>query len=64
MAYSFKNSKGTTYFLHANTRQLKNGAEQKLYFFSKEVKAGALDSVPSGYQVVESKNGLPVLKKK
>ncbi len=64
MAFSYKNSKGTTYFLHASTRQLKSGAEQKLYFFSKEVKTGALDAVPNGYQVVESKTGLPVLKKR
>jgi hypothetical protein len=43
---------------------LKSGKEQTLYFFAKKVKdEGALDAVPAGYQVVESKNGLPVLKK-
>ena len=64
MAYSFTNSKGSTYYLHSTTRTLKSGKQQTLYFFSKEIKdQGALDAVPAGYQVVESKNGLPVLKK-
>jgi hypothetical protein len=64
MAYSFKNSKGMTYYLHASTRTLKSGKQGHLYFFSKTVKAGALDAVPTGYTVVESKTGLPVLKRK
>jgi hypothetical protein len=34
-----------------------------MFFFSKEVKEGALDAVPAGYNVVEMKTGLPVLKK-
>jgi hypothetical protein len=64
MAFSFKNSKGTTYYLHSTTRTLKNGKEQHLYFFSKTPKAGTLDKVPDGYVVGESKSGLPFLKKK
>jgi hypothetical protein len=64
MAFSFKNSKGQTYYLHATTRDLKDGKQQKLYFFSKTVKDGALDRVPDGYTVAESKTGLPVLKRK
>lgn len=64
MAFSFKNSKGQTYFLHATTRVLKSGKKQHLYYFSKVQKAGALDLVPQGYMVTESKTGLPVLKKK
>ena len=63
MAFAYTNSRGNTYFLHATTRTLKSGKEQKLYFFAKTVKDGALDAVPAGYQVVESKNGLPVLKR-
>ena len=64
MAYSYTNSKGVTYFLHSTTRTLKSGKQQTLYFFAKEVKAeGALNAVPHGYVVSESKNGLPVLKK-
>ena len=63
MAYSVKNSKGTTYYLHQRETTLKNGRNQTIYFFAKEPKDGALDAVPSGYQVSETKNGLPVLKK-
>lgn len=64
MAFKFTNSKGTTYILHANTRTLKSGGTQTLYFFSKTEKAGALDAVPAGYMVSETSTGLPVLKKK
>ena len=64
MAFSFKNSKGQTYFLHATTRVLKSGKKQHLYYFAKTQKAGSLDLVPAGYVVAESKTGLPVLKKK
>ena len=64
MAFSFKNSKGTTYYLHSTTRALKDGKEQHLYFFSKTPKAGILDKVPDGYVVGESKSGLPFLKRK
>ena len=64
MAYTYKNSRGTTYVLHSRETTLKNGLRRTLYYFGKEKKAGAMDSVPAGYQVVETKNGLPVLKKK
>lgn len=63
MAYSHTNSKGITYYLHSKNTVLKNGREQTLYFFAKTVKEGALNAVPSGYVVSETKNGLPVLKK-
>lgn len=63
MAFSHTNSKGRTYFLHERETTLKNGGKQTIYFFAKEVKAGAIDAVPAGYQVTESRNGLPVLKK-
>lgn len=63
MAFSFTNSKNRTYFLHKRETTLKNGRSQTIYFFAKEVKDGALDEVPEGYVVSESKNGLPVLKK-
>lgn len=64
MAYSFTNSKGNSYILHGRQTTLKNGSKQTIYFFAKEAKEGALDAVPDGYMVSESKNGLPVLKKK
>ena len=63
MAYSYTNSKGRTYYLHGRETTLKNGRTQKIYFFAKEVKDGALDEVPEGRVVSESRNGLPVLKK-
>ncbi|MFQ5399374.1 MAG: hypothetical protein ACE5E7_07220 [Anaerolineae bacterium] len=63
MAYSVTNSKGRTYFLHKRETTLKNGRTQTIYFFAKEAKDGALDAVPTGYQVSETRNGLPVLKK-
>jgi hypothetical protein len=63
MAYSFTNSKGTTYYLHAKTITSANGKERKLYYFAKEVKEGAVDAVPMGYTVNEMKTGLPSLKK-
>jgi hypothetical protein len=64
MAFSFKNTKGVTYFLHSTARLLKSGNQQVLYFFSKTQKAGSLDKIPEGYVVGESKSGLPFLKKK
>jgi hypothetical protein len=63
MAYAFENSKGNTYYLHKKDTTLKNGRKQTIYFFAREVKDGALDAVPEGYKVSESRNGLPVLKK-
>jgi hypothetical protein len=63
MAFSYKNSKGQTYYLHSTTRVLKSGKKQSLYYFAKTQKAGALDAVPSGFKVTESRTGLPVLKK-
>ena len=63
MAYSYTNSKGKTYILHTKNIILKGGREQTIYYFAKEAKEGALDAVPDGYEVFESKNGLPVLKR-
>ena len=63
MAYAFTNSKGVTYYLHTKKSTTSTGKERTLFFFSKEVKDGTLDSVPDGYKVVEMKTGLPVLKK-
>lgn len=64
MAYTYENSKKNKYILHSRETELKNGRKQTIYFFAKEAKEGALDAVPAGYEVSESKNGLPVLKKK
>ena len=64
MAYKHTNSKGVTYILHGKDRVTSTGKKTTLYFFSKEEKDGALNAVPDGYQVSETANGLPVLKKK
>lgn len=63
MAFSATNVKGKTFFLHSKTVTLKGGREQTIFYFAKEVKDGALDAVPAGLVVSETKNGLPVLKR-
>ncbi len=63
MAFSYTNKRGVTYFLHTKVTTTKTGKTQTLYFFSKEKKVGVLEAVPQGYQVSETVNGLPVLKK-
>lgn len=63
MAYAHTNSKGVTYYLHGKETTLKSGSTRTLYYFAKEAKDNALDAVPEGYQVSETKNGLPVLKR-
>ena len=64
MAYSQTNSKGATYYLHANERTKKNGDVFYLYYFSKEINdAKAVDALPEGREVVELETGMFVLKK-
>lgn len=64
MPYATTNSRGQTYFLHGRNVLLKNGREQRIYYFGKEAKEGALDALPAGYVVSENtKTGLPILKK-
>ena len=63
MAYTFTNSKEQSYILHQKTTTLKNGNTQTIYFFAKTEREGALDAIPEGYEVSESKNGLPVLRR-
>ena len=63
MAYAFQNSKGVTYYLHTRRTPAASGKERVLFFFSKEIKEGVMDAVPAGYNVIEMKTGLPVLKK-
>ncbi len=64
MPYEFKNSKGITYYLHSRVVDLKGGRKQTIYYFAREIRPGALDSLPEGYKVVETpKTGMPILKK-
>lgn len=62
MAFQYTNSRGVKYYLHSRTTEMKSGNKRTLYFFSKTAD-DALDKVPDGYEVSESPNGLPVLKK-
>ena len=64
MAFSYTNSKGHTYYLHGKKVTLKNGRQQQIYYFARDVRPEALDAVPAGYEVMETKRtGTPVLKK-
>ena len=65
MAYSYRNSKGRTYFLHSKNVTLKGGRKQMIYYFAKVAGVGAQNEVPAAYKVIESaRTGLPILKKK
>lgn len=63
-AFSYTNAKGQVYYLHTKDVTLKNGRVQTIYFFARDQRAGFLEAVPAGYQVVETtRTGMPVLKK-
>jgi hypothetical protein len=65
MAFEFKNSKEVKYYLHAKDVTLKGGRKQKIFFFARDVRPGALDAIPEGFKVIETtKTGMPILKKK
>lgn len=64
MAFQYTNSKDQTYNLHQKDVTLKGGRNQRIYFFARDVRDGAIDEVPEGYIVIEnSRTGLPILKK-
>ena len=63
MAFTYTNSKGTTYYLHGREVALNNDHQRTIYFFAKDEREGALDQVPEGWQVMEGRNALPVLSK-
>ncbi len=66
--YSHTNSKGTTYYLFYKEVPLKNSDRvQTIYYFSKDpnhAKGEPLAEVPTDRIVSETKNGLPVLKRR
>ena len=65
MAFTYVNSKGVTYYLHSKDVTLRGGKQQTIYFFARDVRDGALDEVPEGKEVMETKRtGMPVLKNK
>lgn len=65
MAYSVTSKKsGKTYYLHSKSVTLRGGRQQTIYYFAQDVRDGSMDSVPSGYSVMENpRTGLPMLKK-
>lgn len=65
MAFSVVSNKSKkTYFLHARLQKLKGGQEVTLYYFAGEAKAGAIDALPAGMEVMENeRTGLPMLRK-
>jgi hypothetical protein len=65
MAYEFKNKKGVSYYLHSKDVTLKGGRKQKIFYFARDVRPGALDAIPDGYKAIETlRTGMPILKKK
>ena len=63
-AFSYKNAKDQVYYLHSKDVTLKNGKKQRIFFFARDIREGALDAVPAGYEVMEtSRTNMPVLKK-
>lgn len=66
MAFEFKNSRGTMYYLHKKDVILRgSGKKQTIYFFARDERPGSMDALPANMRVLEvKKTGLPVLKKK
>ena len=66
MAYSVKSKKsGKTYYLHTKEVKLSGNRKQKIYYFAGDERENSLDSLPTGYEVIENKRtGLPMLRKK
>lgn len=65
MVYSRVNARGQRYYLHSREVELRNHRTQRIFFFAKKIKDGALNALPAGYEVVENKRtGLPVLRKR
>lgn len=64
MAYEFTNSKGVKYYLHHKDVNLKGGRTQRIYYFARDIREGAMDMIPPGYKVEETRRtGMPILKK-
>lgn len=62
--YAYTNSRGRTYYLNSKVVNLKsNGFQQRIFFFTKDLRETSC-SLPEGYIVREAaKNGLPVVSK-
>lgn len=66
MAFSVVSNKSKkTYYLHSREVILRGDRKQRIFFFAGEVKEGALDALPEGYETMENpRTGLPMLRKK
>jgi hypothetical protein len=64
MAYSHTNSKGVKYFLNSKEVVLRGGKKQVIFYFSKDERKEALDSLPAGMVVNENpRNGFLTVKR-
>ena len=63
MAYSHTNSKGITYHLNSKLVVLRGGKEQRIFYFSKDVRPEATE-LPAGMEVNENpRNGFLTVKR-
>ena len=60
----YTNSKGVTYHLCTKQVELKNDMNRPIFFFAKSTDGRAAALIPDDKEIKETKNGLPVLKKK
>lgn len=64
MAYQHTNSKGVTYFLNSKEVTLRGGKKQVIFYFSKDKRAEAVESLPAGMEVNENpRNGFLTVKR-
>ncbi len=65
MAFTYKNSKGVTYYLNSKMVTLRGGKEQRIFYFSKDERPETIDKLPDGMVVNENlRNGFPTVSKK
>jgi len=61
--YTYIDSKFVEWFLHAKDVKLRNGFNLRIYYFCKDKRINVVENMPDGFYVVESRTGLPLLKK-
>jgi hypothetical protein len=65
MAFTYTNSKGTTFYLNEKEVTLRGGKLQKIRYFTKDERKETAADLPEGFEVVENvKNGFCVVKRK
>lgn len=65
MAYNVTSPHNNTiYYLHTTIATLKGNRKQRIYYFSKTIKDGAIDALPDGFEVTfNARTGMALLKK-